>query len=85
MTEYEGTWEEIAVHASEFAGYRLRLTVLSPGEPAPLSLQDRRAFLKLPLAERRRLMAKQAEQMIAHYEKDSEWREFLEGGGARWR
>ena len=84
MTEYEGTWEEIAVHASEFKGQRVRLTVLSPNQPAPLSLQDRRAFLKLPLAERRRLLANQAEQMVVHYEKDPEWREFLEGG-ARWR
>lgn len=79
MTEYEGTWEEIAMHASEFRGQRVRLTVLSPSQPAPLSFQDRRAFLKLPLAERRRLLAQQAEQMVAHYEEDSEWREFLEG------
>jgi hypothetical protein len=66
MTEYEGTWEEIAVHASEFQGHRLRLTVLSREQPTPLSLQGRRAFLKLPLAERRRLLAKQAEQMAAY-------------------
>lgn len=26
--EYEGTWEEIAAHAPDFAGRRLRLTVL---------------------------------------------------------
>jgi hypothetical protein len=55
------------------------LTVLSREHPTPLSLQGRRAFLKLPLAERRRLLAKQAEQMAAYYEKDPEWREFLEG------
>lgn len=79
MTEYEGTWEEIAAHASEFRGQRVRLTVLEPSPSAPLSLQGRRAFLKLPLAERRRLLAQQADQMVAHYEKDAEWREFLEG------
>jgi hypothetical protein len=77
IIEYEGTWEEIAAHAAEFAGYRLRLTVLSPDQPASLSLQERRAFLKLPLAERRRLLAEQADQMVSHYEQDPEWREFL--------
>jgi transcriptional regulator with XRE-family HTH domain len=45
----------------------------------PLSLVERRAFVKLPLEERRQIMAKQAEQMAAHYESDREWREFQEG------
>ena len=44
-----------------------------------LSLVKRRAFMKLPLSERRRLMAEQAEQLAAHYEQDSSWRE-IEGG-----
>lgn len=43
------------------------------------SLIERRAFLKLPLEERRRLLAEQAEKMEAFYEQDSEWREL--GGG----
>jgi transcriptional regulator with XRE-family HTH domain len=45
----------------------------------PLSLVKRRAFMKLPLEERRRLMVKQAEHAAAHYEKDTDWREFLGG------
>ena len=32
------------------------------------TLEQMRAFMKLPLEERRRLLAEQAEQMIAHYE-----------------
>lgn len=40
----------------------------------PLSLVERRAFLKLPLAERRRILAEQAEAAAAHYEQDTEWR-----------
>ena len=28
--EFEGTWEEIAMHASELAGCRVRLIVLTP-------------------------------------------------------
>ncbi len=29
LRELEGTWEEIAAHAQELAGHRVRLTVLS--------------------------------------------------------
>lgn len=32
------------------------------------TLEQMRAFMKLPLEERRRRLAEQAEQMIAHYE-----------------
>ena len=35
---------------------------------APLTLADRLAFMKLPIEERRRILAEQAEAMIAHYE-----------------
>jgi hypothetical protein len=30
----EGTWEEVAAHAGEFRGHRLRLTILSDGSEA---------------------------------------------------
>lgn len=30
----EGTWEEIAFHASEFVGHRLRVTILPDETPA---------------------------------------------------
>ncbi|PYP86286.1 MAG: hypothetical protein DMF61_14370 [Blastocatellia bacterium AA13] len=36
------------------------------------SLAQRRAFLKLPLEERRRILAQQADQIVEHYELDSE-------------
>ena len=45
----------------------------------PLSLIERRAFLRLPIAERSRLLAEQAEEMVSYYEQDTEWRE-LQGG-----
>lgn len=41
-------------------------------EQQPFSLSDRRAFLQLPLEERRRILAQQAEAMVEHYQKDSE-------------
>ena len=44
-----------------------------------LSLIERRAFLRLPIAERSRLLAEQAEKMVSYYEQDTEWRE-LQGG-----
>ena len=31
LLELEGTWEEIAAHAPEFSGHRLRVTVLPAG------------------------------------------------------
>ncbi|HZP80206.1 MAG TPA: hypothetical protein VFB21_01090 [Chthonomonadaceae bacterium] len=45
----------------------------------PLTLEERRAFLRLPLAERRRILAEQAKRLEAHYEEDTEWREFQRG------
>jgi hypothetical protein len=35
--------------------------------PADLILPDRRAFMKLPIEERRRILAKQADELMAHY------------------
>ena len=32
MLELEGTWEEIVAHAAEFAGRRVRVTVLDAAE-----------------------------------------------------
>lgn len=45
----------------------------------PLSLVERRALMKLPMAERRRVLAEQAAKVTAQYESDTEWRE-LQGG-----
>ncbi len=47
-----------------------------------LTLAERRAYLKLPLAERRRQLAEQAELMVKHYESQSETseRELWQGG-----
>ncbi len=50
-----------------------------PAEETQLSLRDRIAFLKLPLIERRRILARQADKMVNHYQNDSEWRELMAG------
>ncbi|NPU83887.1 MAG: hypothetical protein HPY65_05315 [Syntrophaceae bacterium] len=36
-----------------------------------LSLADRRAFMKLPIKERRKIMARQANEMVSHYESET--------------
>jgi transcription initiation factor TFIID subunit TAF12 len=48
-------------------------------KPAPLSLEARRAFLKLPLADRRRLLQAQAETLVPHYQTDPEWQALQTG------
>ena len=44
-----------------------------------LTLETRLTFLKKPLAERRRIMAAQADAMQTHYEQNSDWRELMTG------
>ena len=45
----------------------------------PLGLVQRRAFMKLPLQERRRILAEQADRMAGRYKQDAEVRDL--GGG----
>lgn len=40
-----------------------------------LTLTQRKAFMKLSLEERRKLMAKQAKELADYYETEQEWRE----------
>ncbi|MBE9030178.1 hypothetical protein IQ266_10600 [filamentous cyanobacterium LEGE 11480] len=41
-----------------------------------LTLEQRQAILKLPIAERRRMLEAQAEQMATHYETHTEWQDW---------
>lgn len=43
------------------------------------TLADRYAFLKKPLAVRRKIMTSQAEALETHYVENSEWRELMAG------
>ncbi len=47
--------------------------------PPSLSLEQRHDFLKLPLEERRRLLEQQASDIVDHYQKNTDWQEFLAG------
>lgn len=48
----------------------------------PTSLTEIREFLKLPIEERHRILAQQAEQMVEHYEDEAlrRERELWQGG-----
>ena len=66
-------------------GETVEVVILVP-EPTPdsvedryLSLEQRLAFLKLPMAERRGILESQAETMLAHYQQDSDWKELMSG------
>jgi hypothetical protein len=41
---------------------------------------DRRAFMRLPIAERRRILAQQAEAMVQHYQQDLTWQDWTSFG-----
>jgi hypothetical protein len=43
-------------------------------------LMEHQAFMQLPLQERRRIMAEQAEEMVAHYEQTAGERAAWQGG-----
>jgi hypothetical protein len=40
-------------------------------------------LMTLPLADRRRILAAQADLMVAHYEQDDDWREFMGGASSQ--
>jgi hypothetical protein len=44
-----------------------------------LTLAERQAFLRKPLAERRSILSQQASEMLTHYQSSNEWRELMTG------
>jgi hypothetical protein len=59
-------------------GQSVEVILIVPDSAAPTSATvDRRALLKLPLADRRRMMAQQAEAALPYYEQDPEWQEWV--------
>jgi hypothetical protein len=60
-----------------------KLSILSdrelPDRKTELTLEDRRAFLRKPLAQRQLILAEQAQQMVEHYQTSTEWRELMAG------
>ena len=47
-------------------------------EPKPMMKNiDRRAFMKLPMAERQKILAAQAEAMKEHYKQNTDWQDWV--------
>jgi hypothetical protein len=79
-TEIVGTWEEILQQSNTFAGKRVKLTLLDDNSlVSDLPILDRVSLLKLPRAERDRILAERAEAMAPEYALDPDWKEFLGG------
>lgn len=57
--------------------YRLLIDLSASDADSPSLQQD---FMLLPVAERRRLMAEQAKQMVAHYEQTASERQAWQAG-----
>ncbi|HLK60085.1 MAG TPA: hypothetical protein VKU00_26225 [Chthonomonadaceae bacterium] len=75
--EYEGTWEEIVAHESEFRGFRLRLTVLTDIPTAtPKPAPSANELLKLPLEERNGILAEQAALLENEYRTNPDLTDF---------
>jgi hypothetical protein len=72
-----------ALPAAERESVKQRLSILSVRDwvenKTELTLADRRAFLRQPLAQRQQILAKQAQQMVVHYETSTEWQELMAG------
>jgi hypothetical protein len=48
-------------------------------ETQQISVDRRRAFLKLPMEERRQILQDQAEALMTHYQTDTEWQDLQVG------
>jgi hypothetical protein len=44
-----------------------------------LTLVERRDFLRQPLAARKSILAKQADEMLTHYQSSTDWKELMVG------
>ena len=78
LREIEGMWEDVRAREAEFAGLRVRLTVLPPLEAAPQTKRrlSARELFKLPLEEREQILAEQFAQASAFYRNDPEMTDF---------
>jgi uncharacterized protein (DUF433 family) len=88
LTYYHANREEIDADIAAEAAEGDRIEALISArqihkQPTDIALEiptltdypSRREFMKLPLEERRYILAKQAEIMLQHYQEDREWQE----------
>lgn len=53
------------------------IVIIPEPDPSPHTHLDRRAFMKLPMAERQKILAAQAEVMKEHYEQNTDWQDWV--------
>ncbi len=65
-------------------GQTVEIIIIFPQQIPPnsnqkqsISLEERQAFLKLPLAERRRILENQAETMVSYHQQNTDWQEIM--------
>jgi len=70
-----------SLNPEEQALLRQQLAETSESHPSdhPLSLSQRKDFLRRSISDRRQLLAQQAEALLSHYQNDPEWREQMAG------
>jgi hypothetical protein len=76
--ERELVKQKLSISSDFRSEKRLRQRDWSDGK-IELTLEDRRAFLRKPLAQRQLILAQQAQQMVEHYQTSTEWRELMAG------
>jgi hypothetical protein len=54
---------------------RFQMPAITPPETQALSMDQRRAFLKLPIEERWQILQKQADNLITYYQTNTEWQD----------
>lgn len=75
---------EVEIPKSSLEGQMVEVIILTSDNTnisptKELSLEERRAFLKLPPTEKQRILQEQAENLLSHYQEDTEWRELMAG------
>jgi len=83
----EGTNVEIIVISTSSVQKRSQADILAEIAALPLEnnpdrvvrYPSRHEFIKLPIEERRRILAEQADRMLDHYQADKEWQELQAG------
>ena len=79
---------KIEIQSANFlVGQTVEVIILLPevssnlpvNEEQNLTLEQRLNFLKLPIAERRQILESQAEEMLDHYQQETDWQELMAG------
>ncbi|MEM9163146.1 MAG: hypothetical protein AAGC54_08760 [Cyanobacteria bacterium P01_F01_bin.4] len=71
--------QDDSAHRSVEGPAAVEVPTITEDEEDEIALEERYAFLKKPLEERKRILAEQAETMQFHYGQNTEWKELMAG------